>query len=86
MSEANHKKPVTVVFDWGSTLPVKVSIPTWNSSFPRVRQVQPCCANIQVFMGYAQPLTLMLRTSSSTDSSTSATQSAVKYDEVDGGG
>ena len=32
------------------------------------------------------PLTSMLRTSSSTDSSTSATQSAVKYDEVDGGG
>ena len=28
----------------------------------------------------------MLRTSSSTDSSTSATQSVVKYDEVDGGG
>ena len=37
-------------------------------------------------MGCAQPLTSMLRTSSSTDSSTSATQSMVKYDEVDGGG
>ena len=37
-------------------------------------------------MGCAQPLTSMLRTSSSTDSSTSTTQSAVKYDEVDGGG
>ena len=36
-------------------------------------------------MGYAQLLTLMLKTSSSTDSSTSATESAVKYDEVDGG-
>ena len=32
------------------------------------------------------PLTSMLKTSSSTDSSTSATQIAVKYDEVDGGG
>ena len=32
------------------------------------------------------PRTSMLRTSSSTDSSTSATQNAVKYDEVDGGG
>ena len=32
------------------------------------------------------PRTSMLRTSSSTKSSTSATQSAVKYDEVDGSG
>ena len=34
-------------------------------------------------MECAQPLTLMLRTSLSTDSPTSATRSAVKYDEVD---
>ena len=34
----------------------------------------------------AAPLTSILRTSWSTKSSTSATQSAVKYDEVDGGG
>ena len=33
----------------------------------------------------AAPLTSMLRTSSSTDSSNSATQIAVEYDEVDGG-
>ena len=32
------------------------------------------------------PRTSILRTSSLTESSTSATQSAVKYDEVDGGG
>ena len=37
-------------------------------------------------MGCAQPFTLIFRTSSLTDSSTSASQSAVKYDEVDGGG
>ena len=37
-------------------------------------------------MGYTKPLTSMLRTSSSTNSSTSATQSAIKYDEVDGSG
>ena len=32
---------------------------------------------------FHQPLTLRLKTSSSTDSSTSMTQSVVKYDEVD---
>ena len=32
----------------------------------------------------AAPLILMLRTSSSTDSSTSASQTAIEYDEVDG--
>ena len=66
---------------------VKVSIPTGRSSLVlRVCQVQPCCADIQVSMGCAQPLTSMLRTSSSARSSTSATESAVKYDEVDGSG
>ena len=37
-------------------------------------------------MGCAQPLTSMLITSSSTGSSTSATESAVKYDKVDSSG
>ena len=37
-------------------------------------------------MGCAHPLTSMFKTSSLTDSSTSATQSTVNYDEVDGGG
>ena len=32
---------------------VAVVIPT-GSSLPRVRQVQPCCADIQVFIGCAQ--------------------------------
>ena len=41
---------------------------------------------IQDFSKIAAPLTSMLRTSSSTNSSTSATQIAVEYDEVDGGG
>ena len=41
---------------------------------------------IQGFSTIAVLLTLMLRTSSSTDSSTSTTQIAVEYDEVDGGG
>ena len=42
--------------------------------------------SIQGFSKIAAPLTSMLRTSSSTDSSTSATQIAVEYDGVDGGG
>ena len=42
--------------------------------------------SIQGFSKIAAPLTSMLRTSSSTDSSTSATQIAVKCDGVDGGG
>ena len=42
--------------------------------------------SIQGFNKIAAPLTSMLRTSSSTDSSTSATQIAVEYDGVDGGG
>ena len=83
VSKADHEKPIPVALDWGSTLLVEVSIPTGRSSLPRVRQVQPCCADIQVFMGCAQPLTSMLRTSSSTDSSTSAAQIVVEFDKVD---
>ena len=63
-----------------------MSIPTGRSSLSRVRQVQPCYADIQVSMECAQPLTSMLRTSLSTGPSTSATKSTIKYDEVDGGG
>ena len=40
---------------------------------------------IQGFSKIAAPHTLMLRTSASTDSSTSAARVIVKYDEVDGG-
>ena len=75
---------------------VAVVIPT-GSSLSRVRSVQPCCSDIQVFIrllstfhprlrNIATPLTLMLKTSSSTDLSTSATQTAVGFDGVDGGG
>ena len=42
--------------------------------------------SIQGFSKIAAPLTLMLRTSSSTDSSTSVTQIAVEYNGIDGGG
>ena len=42
--------------------------------------------SIQDFSKIAAPLTSMLRTSSSTHSLTSATQIAVEYDGVDGGG
>ena len=41
---------------------------------------------IQGFSTIAPPLTSMLRTGSSMDSSTSAVQIAVKYDKIDGGG
>ena len=41
---------------------------------------------IQSFSAIAAPLTLMLKTSLSTNLSTSKTQIAVEYDEVDGGG
>ena len=41
---------------------------------------------IQDFSKITAPLTSMLKTSSSTDSSTSVTQIAVEYDRVDGGG
>ena len=64
-------------------------IPT-GRLLPRVRRVQPCCADIQVFIqgfsNIAAPLTLMLRTSSSTDSSTSAAQIVVEYNGVDDSG
>ena len=74
-----------------------VVIPT-GSLLLRVCGVQPCCADIQVFIQLLStfhprvqqdPLgatSSMLRTSSSTDSSTNATRITVKYDEVDGGG
>ena len=51
-----------------------------------VAVVIPTGSFIQGFSKIAAPLTSMLRTSSSTDSSTSATQIAVEYDGVDGGG
>ena len=41
---------------------------------------------IQGFSKIAAPLTLMLRTSSSTDSSTSMTQIVVEFDKIDDGG
>ena len=76
---------------------VTVVIPT-GSLLLRVRGDQPCCADIQVFIQLLltfhsrvqqDPLgatSSMFRTSSSTDSSTSATQIAVQYDRLDGGG
>ena len=72
---------------------VAVVIPT-GSSLLRVRGVQPCCADIQVFIQLLStfyprvqqdPLgatSSMLRTSSST----SAIRITVEYDEVDGVG
>ena len=76
---------------------VAVVIPT-ESSLLMVRGVQPCCADIQVFIRFLSTFhprvqqdrlgatSSMLRTSSSTDSSTNATQIAVEYDGIDGGG
>ena len=85
-SKTDYEKPIPVALDWGSTLLDEVLIPIARSLLSRVRQFQPCCADFQVFMRCSYPLTSMLKTSSSTNLSTNATQSTVKYDEVDVGG
>ena len=86
--------------DRASTFLVKVLIPTKRGLLPRVCDVQPDYADIQMFIEFvnfyqrfrqwfnkiAALLTLMLRTSSSTDSSTSAAQIVVEYHGVDDGG
>ena len=61
----------------GSTLLVKVSVPTGEANFYQI--------SIQGFSKITTPFASMLRTSSSTDSSTSATQIVVEYDGVDDG-
>ena len=87
---------VPIAFNQSFTLLVKVSIPT-ESLLSKIRDVQPCCADIQVFIQFlltsiqgfnkiVAPLTSMLRRSSLMDSSTSVTQIAVEYDGIDSGG
>ena len=72
---------------------VAVVIPK-GSLLPRVCHVQPCYADIQVFIQLllrfylrlqqdCMLLTLILKTSLSIDSSTSAAQIVVKYDRID---
>ena len=39
VSEANHQEPLSVVFDQGSTLLIKLLIPTEGGLLPMVRQV-----------------------------------------------
>ena len=80
--KTSQSRTGTVAFSQGSTLLVEVSIST-GSSLPRVRRVQPCCADIQVFIR----LSLHLDTQNKriNHSSTSAARVMVKYEEVDGG-
>ena len=60
------------------------ALPSWSKC--RFRQKEICRRFIQGFSKIATPLTSMLRTSSSTDSSTSAAQIVFEYDEVGSGG
>ena len=77
----DHEERKPVAFGQGSTLLVEVSIPTGKSLLPRVCQVQPFCVDIQVFIRLYRrfvqepsrittPLTSMLKTSRSTESTT----------------
>ena len=60
-----------------------VLLGSWSKCCQKVEKLS---LDVSKSMCLPMPRTLMLRTSSSTKLSTKATQSAVKYDEVDGGG
>ena len=48
----DHQEPVPVVLNWQVTLLAKVLIPSEGALLPRVRDVQPGCADIQVFIKF----------------------------------
>ena len=68
---------------WSSMMELMVLL----ASRSKCRQnVEKLLSDVPKSMCLSVPRTSMLRTTSSTESSTTATQSAVKYDEVDGDG